>query len=112
MPTLDEIFAHRAGRGVEEQQQQLGEAGVSYGSAQPWTPPDNPSARALVETIKARWHAEMNAARAWSHAQTAPILADDLPGWMLAHLEREPVPEAPGWLRELAAEPEARGEVR
>ena len=72
MTTLNDALSARAERGLADLLLLIFDAGVSYGSGQPWVAPLDPTAAALTETIKAKWHAELNSMRAWQREPKAP----------------------------------------
>lgn len=57
------------------------DAGVSYGMGYPAEPPQSPAIASLLETVRARWHAETRAHRS---EEESPILIDEVPGWLLS----------------------------
>lgn len=99
--TIEETVHDRMGRGLSDLLLMLFDMGVHYGLGQPWETPAAPSAAALAETIKARWHSEMSAMRAWKQGETP----GEIPEWLQAAIAlhtpsaREVGDEEPVWVR-------------
>ena len=73
------------------------DAGYCAALGLPMESPGSIGLISLLTTLAERHQAEVLARRGWADP---PLLADDIPGWLLAHCERQALPQEPppaGW---------------
>lgn len=80
--TLRETIQARAGHGWIDLLVTVFDAGVAYGSGQPWQA-ETTSAADLISTIKAAWHTENACGERWAESA-----ASQPPDWLRAYAER------------------------
>lgn len=83
--TIRDVTYQRLAGGLNDLLLAFFDAGVSYGMGLPSSAPENEVLAALLETVRARWHAETAAARAMRgdpDATDATLAA--LPDWLRA----------------------------
>jgi len=78
------------------------DAGVALGMGVPCERPANETTACLIETLRDRWIAEIDAGKNWRYVPEPRLAPDEIPGWLLAHAERQALevagvstPEAP-----------------
>lgn len=94
--TISEVIRDRQERGIADLLLSAFDAGYCAGAGVPCEQATHPGLRDLLATIAMRHQAEVLALRGWSDP---PLLRDEVPGWLLAHAERQVLPSAPpeGW---------------
>lgn len=85
-PTISDIIRERAERGLADLLLSAYDAGYCAGAGLACEQATHPGLADLLTTLAQRHQAEVLALRAWADP---PILADELPGWLLAQCERQ-----------------------
>jgi hypothetical protein len=97
MPTtISDVIRDRAERGIADLLLSAYDAGYCHGAGIALDEPASPGLRELLSTLAMRHQSEVLALRQWTDP---PVLADEIPGWLLAHAERQVLPAEPpeGW---------------
>jgi len=93
---ISDIIRDRAERGIADLLLSAFDAGYCAGAGVPCEQATHPGLADLLATLAMRHQAEVLALRGWLDP---PLLADEVPGWLLAHAERQQLPTTPpeGW---------------
>lgn len=88
--TISDVIRERAERGLADLLLTLYDAGYSAGAGLACEAGTHPGLRDLITTIAQRHQNEVLALRAWGDGA---LLADELPGWLLAQRQQADVTE-------------------
>lgn len=86
METVYSVMLSRAERGMADLLISVADYFYCKGAGLTVDPPNTPGLSDLFATLDARYEREVMAVRGWTDA---PGTNDDLPGWLLAHCERQ-----------------------
>jgi hypothetical protein len=86
METVYQVLIDRAERGMGDLLLTIYDHAYCAGANLPSEAPTDANLRDLLSTLAGRHRAEVLALRGWIDP---PIAAEDLPGWLLAHYERQ-----------------------
>lgn len=95
--TVYSVMLERAERGMADLLIQVADYFYCKGAGLLSEPSRTTGMADLLTTLEQRYEAEIMAARNWL---PPPLLADEVPGWLLAHCERQALeqgPPAEGW---------------
>lgn len=82
---ISDIMRDRMERGISDLLLSAFDAGFCHGAGIAMESPLHAGMRELLATLAMRHQAEVLALRGWADP---PLLADEVPGWLLAHAER------------------------
>jgi hypothetical protein len=86
MTTISAIIQNRAERGLADVLLDIYHAAYCAGANIPTEPPADPYLADVLSTLAGRHRAEILLPRGWIDP---PLTNDELPGWLLAHVERQ-----------------------